>query len=298
MYTIIGGDGREYGPVSADQLRQWIATGRANGATRTKAAGSEEWKPLAEFAEFSFLAASAAPATTTGESNPAGRAVNFDPIECYSRSWKLLKANFWPFVGLFFFITVGAMVLSIVPQIPVFGAIIAHPSLPPPRPLWSQIGGPLLSIFVLQPLVAGTFYYLLKHARGEPGGVSDVFAGFTRAYWPLVGAYLSMVICCLFGLVCLILPGIYLGVAFSLTPLIVIDRQCGPWTAMGISLRAIKGHWWAMFLVFVLAVVFAFMGVIALFVGLFVATPLIYGAMVYAYLDLVPPVIASQPVAS
>ena len=24
MFTIIGGDGREYGPVSADQIRNWI----------------------------------------------------------------------------------------------------------------------------------------------------------------------------------------------------------------------------------------------------------------------------------
>ena len=30
MYTIIGGDGKEYGPVTAEQIRSWIAAGRAN----------------------------------------------------------------------------------------------------------------------------------------------------------------------------------------------------------------------------------------------------------------------------
>ena len=33
-YIIIGGDGKEYGPVSGEQLRQWIADGRATQARR------------------------------------------------------------------------------------------------------------------------------------------------------------------------------------------------------------------------------------------------------------------------
>ena len=32
MYKIIGADQREYGPVSADQVREWISQGRANQA--------------------------------------------------------------------------------------------------------------------------------------------------------------------------------------------------------------------------------------------------------------------------
>lgn len=50
MYTIVGGDGQKYGPVSAEELRRWIAQGRANGQTMTQADGGE-WKPLAEFPE-------------------------------------------------------------------------------------------------------------------------------------------------------------------------------------------------------------------------------------------------------
>ena len=33
MYKIIGADQKEYGPVTAEQLRQWIAEGRVNGQT-------------------------------------------------------------------------------------------------------------------------------------------------------------------------------------------------------------------------------------------------------------------------
>jgi prepilin-type processing-associated H-X9-DG protein len=52
MFKILGADQKEYGPVSADQVRQWIAQGRANGQTKMQAAGSPDWKPLADFPEF------------------------------------------------------------------------------------------------------------------------------------------------------------------------------------------------------------------------------------------------------
>ena len=53
MYRILGVDGREYGPVSAEQLRNWIAEGRANALTTARAEGASDWKPLAQFPEFS-----------------------------------------------------------------------------------------------------------------------------------------------------------------------------------------------------------------------------------------------------
>jgi len=58
MYRIIGADGNQYGPISAEQLRQWIAEGRANAQTKVLAEGTTEWKPLSEFPEF-FPSASA-----------------------------------------------------------------------------------------------------------------------------------------------------------------------------------------------------------------------------------------------
>ena len=48
---IIGADGKEYGPVSADQVKQWIAAGRANGQSKVKREGTADWRPLAEFPE-------------------------------------------------------------------------------------------------------------------------------------------------------------------------------------------------------------------------------------------------------
>lgn len=56
MFTIIGGDGREYGPVTADQIRGWVAAGRANMETKAKLLGSEEWRRLGDYPEFGGVA--------------------------------------------------------------------------------------------------------------------------------------------------------------------------------------------------------------------------------------------------
>jgi uncharacterized RDD family membrane protein YckC len=52
MFTIIGGDGEEYGPASVTQVRAWVAAGRANLRTKARAIGSEEWRELGDFPEF------------------------------------------------------------------------------------------------------------------------------------------------------------------------------------------------------------------------------------------------------
>ena len=71
MFTIIGGDGKEYGPASVEQIRSWIAGGRANLDTRARAAGTEAWGRLGDFPEFSPVAAPPPVAGPTSFSTPA-----------------------------------------------------------------------------------------------------------------------------------------------------------------------------------------------------------------------------------
>lgn len=77
MYRIIGADQKEYGPVSADDVRKWIAEGRANAQTRAWTAGMNEWRPLGTFAEFAalFPAPAYRPAQYPTPSRTSGMAV-------------------------------------------------------------------------------------------------------------------------------------------------------------------------------------------------------------------------------
>ena len=56
MYKIIGGDGNEYGPVTAEQLRQWMTEGRVNAQTQVKPEGAAEWQSLSAFPELGAAA--------------------------------------------------------------------------------------------------------------------------------------------------------------------------------------------------------------------------------------------------
>ena len=51
VYKIIGADGREYGPITIDVLRQWISEGRANRETKVLPDGATEWKTVADLPE-------------------------------------------------------------------------------------------------------------------------------------------------------------------------------------------------------------------------------------------------------
>ncbi|EEF59880.1 DUF4339 domain-containing protein, partial [Pedosphaera parvula] len=52
MYKIIGANQTEYGPISVDQLRQWITEGRVNAQTLAQAEGETGWKPISQYPEF------------------------------------------------------------------------------------------------------------------------------------------------------------------------------------------------------------------------------------------------------
>lgn len=61
MYKVIGADGKQYGPISVEVLRQWIAEGRVNSQTLAQSEGGTDWKPLGSFAEFGTIFSSATP---------------------------------------------------------------------------------------------------------------------------------------------------------------------------------------------------------------------------------------------
>lgn len=53
MITIIGGDGKPYGPVPVDQVKRWMLEGRATLDTLARREGDTDWRKLGELPEFS-----------------------------------------------------------------------------------------------------------------------------------------------------------------------------------------------------------------------------------------------------
>src|SRR5476649_1301835 len=99
-YTIIGGDGKQYGPITGDDLRKWISEGRLNAQSLAKADSDAEFRTLATFPELADVFAQSAtapdaPPVFSPTTLTAGD-YDFDIGDCISRGWELVKKNFWP----------------------------------------------------------------------------------------------------------------------------------------------------------------------------------------------------------
>jgi hypothetical protein len=65
MYKIIGQDGKEYGPITAEQLRQWIAENRVERQTPVFTDGAKDWTFIGLLPEFATHFAGGTPPTIT-----------------------------------------------------------------------------------------------------------------------------------------------------------------------------------------------------------------------------------------
>jgi len=147
MYTIIGGDGKEYGPVSGEDLRKWIAEGRLSAQSQAKAESDAEFRPLKTFPEFANLfgsgttdsAPSAAPPSfqSGGEREAALQAVRGPAIALIIVA--SLGVAYYGFSGLFTLFTGGMMFHQDLP-----------PDVPPQfRALIENMRGPMAAVISL-----------------------------------------------------------------------------------------------------------------------------------------------------
>ena len=273
MYKITGADGHEYGPVTAEQLRQWIREGRANAQTRAQSEGSTEWKTLGEFSEFADALGSAGAVSSVppvvGAVDPEALATQIlardytiDIGRCISRGWELVKKDFWLLVGASF---VGGLIAGGC-GIPWLGIVIAM-----------IIGGPMMG---------GLYALYLKKIRGQPAAFGDMFIGFSTAFVPLMLARIVSLFLTGLGFVLCILPGIYLGVAWVFVLPLVIDKKLEFWPAMELSRKVVSKHWWLMFRFLIVCVLVVLAGVIACCVGVIVTAAIAQAALMYAYEDI------------
>jgi serine/threonine protein kinase/cytochrome c-type biogenesis protein CcmH/NrfG len=178
---------------------------------------------------------------------------------CLSRGWALVKSDFWPAVG------VTALILL----------------------LQNAANSTLIGLVVGGPLSGGLWWYFLKKIRGEHPNVGTVFSVFSIAFVPLFLAGLVTWLLTMLGLICLILPGIYLAIAWLFTLVLVIDKRLDFWPAMELSRRTINRHWWK-FLWFVIVLgLLDLAGLVFCVVGFFIAAPITWAALAYAYEDII-----------
>jgi hypothetical protein len=298
MYKIIGADGHEYGPVTGEQLRQWIADGRANGQTKAQAEGSTEWRPLSAFPEFADLFGAAT--TTSGPGAATSSAPQFstrrsdlDIGSCISRAWKLLQGHFGGMVGTSLLVIIilggvsGALrvLVNTAFGVPMF--VRGAHGLGLIRLQWRGIAvSSLWNLLMAGPLLGGLYNYYLKLIRGQPATIGDAFAGFSRSFVPLLMAHVVSAFLTCLGILCCVIPGIYLGVAWKFTLPLVIDKQLGFWDAMELSRKTVTPQWWSLFALILLAGLISAAGLIVCCIGILATVPIGIATILYAYNDM------------
>ena len=187
-YFIIGGDGKEYGPVSEADVRLWISEGRLSAESRAKAESDAEFRALAQFPEFAGAFAAHAPAPIAPLKSSADfleRDYELDLGGCISRGWELLKGNFGTVFASFLLMILVEMAcagaLNLV--IGVLGKGLLH------APIVVRLSATYFSTAVLAlvmgPLMGGLFLVYLKTIRGQATSVGEVFAGFQKSFTQL-----------------------------------------------------------------------------------------------------------------
>ena len=297
MYKIIGGDQKEYGPVSADDLRRWITEGRANARTQVLAEGTTEWKPLSAVPEFAdlfstaFLPLPASSAGATGWVTPEDlllRDYALDIGHCLTRSWELVRKNLWPVAGITFLvmaIVIGINQLLGLISGPAMRDMIEHSRFSPGA-IFLVCGVSILSTPVYTILVGGLFKYYLKLIRGEAAGIGDAFSGFGPAIAQLALLGLVSSLLSFLGYCLCILPGLYLNVAWMFGIPLVMDRSMGFWEALELSRKVVSKHWFLVFGFMLVVGLVAACGILACCIGMLVTAPIGWVAMLYAYEDI------------
>jgi predicted Ser/Thr protein kinase/type II secretory pathway pseudopilin PulG len=194
-------------------------------------------------------------------------------MDCLNRGWNLVISDFWPMVG------VSALIW-----------------------LLSRLAASsIVGIIVSAPLAGGLWLYFLNRIRGRAVTLEMAFSGFKVAFLQLLLVGVVSKVLTALGIICLILPGLYLAVVWTFAVPLVADKGLEFWPAMELSRKIIaksffiSKHFWKFAWFLLVLVLLHVVGVACCYVGVFVAMPVCLAALAYAYEDIFGPVAGAAP---
>ena len=176
------------------------------------------------------------------------------PGEIISEAWELVKPNIWILIA-------GALVLGIAQSVAqqVFVGIV--------------INGPLAAGMNIAALL------LITHRELK---FDYFFVGFKR-FLPLFLLYMVSGLFIVLGCFLLILPGLYLAIAFVWATYLVIDRQEDFWPAMMNSMKVVNSSFGTTFVLLLALAGLNILGMLACGVGVLVTGPISIVTLGVAY---------------
>jgi hypothetical protein len=192
-----------------------------------------------------------------------GRAPQSLPLSDYFKTgWGLFKQYYTGFVG---FCLLNLVIQVALHSIPYVGAVA--------------------SAAVSAPLFMGNFIVSAKLLHGQTPEFRDFFQGF-QYFLPLLLLSLVAGLFIGIGTMLLVIPGIYLAVAYLFASYLVVDRRLDFWPAMELSRRTVNPRWFGYFAFILLVALLNLAGALLLGLGLLVTIPLSFCTVTAAYADI------------
>ena len=151
----------------------------------------------------------------------------------------------------------------------------------------------LFSVFLAGPLYAGFFLVANKISRDEKVIYPDFFGGF-QYYTPVMLVWVVGQVVIVFGILFLVLPGIYLLVGYMFALLIAIFGGMDFWRALEYSRKIIHVKWWQFLFLLLLLTVLNTIGALFLLVGLFVTVPLTFYTLYCLFEEIAQDALATE----
>ena len=139
----------------------------------------------------------------------------------------------------------------------------------------------IIGLLFVTPLMAGFFIVPLLMLKGRRPTFGNFFDGFNKlGGYILLGLVMGLFV--LLGYIFLIIPGIYLTVAYTWALALMADRGLSFWDAMKTSMRVVNRNFWeTLLLVLVVAIISSAGGIV--FFGSLITLPLSYCILIAAY---------------
>ena len=152
-----------------------------------------------------------------------------------------------------------------------------------------------ISVLISPSLTAGFFLVANRISRGAEVQFSSFFEGFS--YWGIL-TVTSLVsgILIFFGIIALVLPGIYFAIAFMFGGPFALFSGRDFWTSLELSRSLITRNWWKFFGFMLVLIGLNIIGFLFFFVGLLVSIPVSYYAVYAVFEELTADALAENEV--
>lgn len=204
-----------------------------------------------------------------------------------SQEFKKLATAILYFVVPFLLLAAIAMTIYSVKAQELMSQVIVPGEKPAPFAMFSAMGSLLnyigvamaLSLIASSMMLCTVYSYIqLYIQKGSDGfSINDVWIEVTKYYWRVLGAAIVVTLVVMAGTIFCLIPGIYFGVALSITFCIIIFEEKGFSAAFSRSMKLINTNWWhtlgvlliAMIIVYIIMIFLSIPSVILGFKSIF-----------------------------